>query len=596
SGNRLTQLKAPSPLAGEGGGERGFGFTYDSLGRRTKLTYPNGVTTNYTYDSSGYLTNLLTQYAELQNHGKKRPPILKLHTLNSFTYTHDKVGNRLTKTDTHTDTKYTYDTIYRLLQSTPVKVHNDKEKEFEHRLVPESFYQGAETFTYDPAGNRLTGPKEKLAYSYNVANQLTELAKVPLNKGKQPPLIPPLLRGIEGVVQDEGESPDSVVRSFSFAEEKKTEYTYDNNGNLIKKFEFDEDGNIKRTTFYTYDFENRLTKVEVQKNRPTLSPLMEPALSEAEGKEGIGGGLKIVTFTYDPFGRRLSKAVHMEEIDEEDDGVDNDKDEDHHHTPRATYYIYDNEDIIMEYNHRGKITARYVHGLGIDEPLAIERLAPERLNQGKGKVYYYHFDGLGSVTALTDSKGKMVQRYEYDSFGKLKRHGNKIKNAYTYTSREYDRETGLYYFRARYYDAKVGRFISFDHILRGFSHTEATTCRKSINSFPLLQPQKLHPYIYTGNAPINWVDPWGECPATIDTGWIYTTEGPNRATDYRYQSQYRERTLGTLIKQSGKCENRCGGIIDCTYIFAEGYYARKRDYDRGTRTYGNWDGWRGYEN
>ena len=109
---------------------------------------------------------------------------------------------------------------------------------------------------------------------------------------------------------------------------------------------------------------------------------------------------KIISFKYDPFGRRIEKKV--EKI--EDGEVEEIK----------TYsYVYDNEDIVLEYltktrTKKGKTktrteTTRYVHGAGIDEPLAIEQ---------KGKTYYYHADGLGSITALTNHKGKVVQRYE----------------------------------------------------------------------------------------------------------------------------------------------------------------------------------------
>src|SRR3989338_8951674 len=80
SSHRLTQIKAPSPPVGEGGGEGVFSFTYDTLGRRTKLTYSNGVTTNYSYDTTGNLTNLLTQ--NLVPASFKQG--LKLHTLDSF--------------------------------------------------------------------------------------------------------------------------------------------------------------------------------------------------------------------------------------------------------------------------------------------------------------------------------------------------------------------------------------------------------------------------------------------------------------------------------------------------------------------------------
>ncbi|MBI4378654.1 MAG: RHS repeat protein [Nitrospinae bacterium] len=153
-----------------------------------------------------------------------------------------------------------------------------------------------ESFTYDPVGNRLTGPKEKLNYTYNEGNQLKDMVKQDSSPHR-------------GEGWDEGES--SIPIPLFFKEGSgKISYTYDKNGNLTKKLEYDDDGNIKKTTLYTYDYENRLTKVEMQ-NRAPISPLLEPVLSEAEGKEVNGGGLKvkIITFTYDPFGRRLSKSI-----------------------------------------------------------------------------------------------------------------------------------------------------------------------------------------------------------------------------------------------------------------------------------------------
>ncbi|MBI4378659.1 MAG: hypothetical protein HY578_06150 [Nitrospinae bacterium] len=60
----------------------------------------------------------------------------------------------------------------------------------------------------------------------------------------------------------------------------------------------------------------------------------------------------------------MSLRGEAEAISNDDDIGE--KDDEDKETPRATYYLYDNEDIIMEYNHKGKVTARYVHGLGID--------------------------------------------------------------------------------------------------------------------------------------------------------------------------------------------------------------------------------------
>ncbi|MEK6712967.1 MAG: RHS repeat-associated core domain-containing protein, partial [Nitrospirota bacterium] len=107
-------------------------------------------------------------------------------------------------------------------------------------------------------------------------------------------------------------------------------------------------------------------------------------------------------------------------------------------------------------------------------------------------TYYYHADGLGTITALTDSDQNVVQKYDYDAFGNLHDEKNAVKQPYTYSGREWDKEIKLYYYRARYYDAKVGRFLSKD-------------------PFPgvLTESQTLNGYPYVGNNPINHTDPLG---------------------------------------------------------------------------------------
>jgi YD repeat-containing protein len=73
--------------------------------------------------------------------------------------------------------------------------------------------------------------------------------------------------------------------------------------------------------------------------------------------------------------------------------------------------VYDDEDILFEYDGSNNVIARFTHGPGIDEPAIME------IN---GNAYYYHFDGLGSVIGLSDSTGTTVKTYEYDSFGNIK--------------------------------------------------------------------------------------------------------------------------------------------------------------------------------
>ena len=204
-------------------------------------------------------------------------------------------------------------------------------------------------------------------------------------------------------------------------------YAYDNNGNTISKT------TSAGTTSYTWDFENRLASVTLP---------------------GTGG---TVTFKYDPFGRRIYKSS----------------------SAGANIYLYDGDNIIQELNGAGSLVAQYTQGKGIDEPLAGY--------QGP-TTSYFHADGLSSITSLTNPAGAVAASYVYDSFGNLTTSTGTVANPFQYTGRESDPETGVYYYRARYYDPQIGRFISQDPI--GF--------RGSINF-----------YGYAFNEPTTRIDPLG---------------------------------------------------------------------------------------
>ncbi len=68
------------------------------------------------------------------------------------------------------------------------------------------------------------------------------------------------------------------------------------------------------------------------------------------------------------------------------------------------------------------------------------------------------------MTQITDAAGFVVNSYEYDSYGNIESSIEGIANPFTYTGREFDAESGLYFYRARYYDPETGRFISEDPI------------------------------------------------------------------------------------------------------------------------------------
>ena len=125
--------------------------------------------------------------------------------------------------------------------------------------------------------------------------------------------------------------------------------------------------------------------------------------------------------------------------------------------------------------------------------------------------------------------GHKVQQYDYDSFGNIKSTPFWIKQPYTYTGREYDYETGLYYYRARYYDAQAGRFVTKDPILHpALGNVKNCSINNSnVPSFENLmeQPEHLNPYTYAVNNPILYVDPLG---LACGSGWtdILVPESP----------------------------------------------------------------------
>ncbi len=212
-------------------------------------------------------------------------------------------------------------------------------------------------------------------------------------------------------------------------------YQYDNNGNLTRK--------TPKTpgpfNVYEYDAENKLVRAVI--NGTT------------------------VNYRYDGLGRRVEKEVISVGTS-------------------VTRYVNDNEDILLELDGSNQVVARYTHGPGIDEPLIMEK---------NSQSFYYHADGLGSITELTNQSGAVAQRYMYSSFGKIESQLDpNFAQPYTFTSREFDPETGLLHYRERYYDPAIGRFLSEDP-LRG-----AATSPQSLNRYP-----------YVSNNPATFFDPWG---------------------------------------------------------------------------------------
>jgi len=148
-------------------------------------------------------------------------------------------------------------------------------------------------------------------------------------------------------------------------------------------------------------------------------------------------------------------------------------------------YIYDGDDVVadmMIVNDASAVTLFYGNGPGVDNKLWFITISPV----GVSAPVFYVKDHLGSTRALVSNTGSVTNLIDYDSFGKPL--GTATGTRFLYTGREYDADTELYYYRARWYDPQARRFISEDPIgLNG-----------GINL-----------YAYVKNNPINYIDPSG---------------------------------------------------------------------------------------
>jgi YD repeat-containing protein len=193
-----------------------------------------------------------------------------------------------------------------------------------HQILSSTTQINQAAYAYNPVGNRtsLTDRRGSQAFGYDTLDRLTS-ASHPLLATPQAFAYDAVgNRTTGGSVVNAG---NQLTADVTFA------YQYDDNGNLTRKTLL-ATGNF---TQYTYDAENRLTKVE-------------------EFAAGNPTAFATSTYRYDGLGRRIEKVANGQ-------------------TKR---YVYDGEDILLEYDGANVLQARYTHGPGIDEPLSRTTMTP----------------------------------------------------------------------------------------------------------------------------------------------------------------------------------------------------------------------------
>lgn len=165
-------------------------------------------------------------------------------------------------------------------------------------------------------------------------------------------------------------------------------------------------------------------------------------------------------------------------------------------------FLYDGQlKPAAELNGSGNVNARFIYGATPN--------VPDYMVKG-GVTYRIISDHLGSPRLVVDATtGNIVQRMDYDEFGNVITDTNPGFQPFGFAGGIYDKDTGLVRFGARDYDAFTGRWAAKDPI--GFSGGD-TNLYGYVDSVgkPLIETNL---YLYTGNSPVNYIDPLGLFPS-----------------------------------------------------------------------------------
>ncbi len=167
------------------------------------------------------------------------------------------------------------------------------------------------------------------------------------------------------------------------------------------------------------------------------------------------------------------------------------------------YWYGAGSDPLAESNAAGTISDEYIFFGG--KRVGRRKVATAEIN-------YYFADHLGSSRVVTNATGSILDDSDFYPFGGERPVTSSSGNAYKFTGKERDSESGLDNFGARYFGSNMGRFMSPDEFWKD-SHVG--------------DPQSWNKYAYARNNPLRYVDPTGE-KATVSTSC--TTNADNQTT------------------------------------------------------------------
>ena len=325
-------------------------------------------------------------------------------------------------------------------------------------------------------------------------------------------------------------------------------YEYDSIGSIIKSKEIWGNYKFQKEVNYTYDDQNRLLSVKY------LNELWSEQVNYSYDDLWnilFNSGKWNYTYNND-LPERLEKITNLDNLDEfysyDYNGniityhyknyVYNTRDEltsFYSGTWTLTKYIYDEWGTRVE-KIKDWVVDRYINKIYEEETvntlsgsyvkvtkyidLNWKKIASiERINENPEKVIYHQNDYLWSASIDLDENLNTLQQVDYYPYGKLRNQeqlGDYL-NKYLFLDKERDKENGLDYFEARYYDSEVGRFNSIDRV-----YWELGLTKRGKNALSL--PQFTNAYSYSGNNPVVYSDESGEDTLAWDWTWNWAVK------------------------------------------------------------------------